>query len=172
MWNGWKEGITGIVKHPQAGYKKHGAAGAVAGSFIATINLCVKPAVGTLASLTWLSRGAYASLRDVVRNYQNEGRNISSKLIDLNSSLSATDNTQTSAEEDTCISAAAKQAAKISGYHPKICQHIIDEFEKLQTEHKHEKQSSSTRKPNPVSFLSRTVKKRESASLDRRHPPQ
>jgi hypothetical protein len=166
LWNGWKDGVIGMIKQPYAGYKRHGILGGAAGSLAATVNICLKPTIGTLASLTWLSRGTYASIRDLVVNYKKEGRYISSTLIDVNLSLSTANNVQT--QDDKRISSAAKTAANISGFHPKVCQHIIDEFEKIKIEHEQKKVSSATRR-NPVSFFAQINKRRRSRSLNRCH---
>ncbi|CAF0924905.1 unnamed protein product [Adineta steineri] len=131
--NGWKDGFTGIVTQPRAGYERHGALGSVAGSLIATANIAVKPTVGTLSSVTYLSRGAYASVRKTIETYRNEGRHISSKLFDTSSSNEGDESLQKN-NDDEEISTIIKTAATRSGYHPKVCQHIIQEFEKIKQE--------------------------------------
>lgn len=168
LWNGWKDGVTGVVTKPYTGYKRHGILGGAAGSLIATVNICIKPTVGILSSLTWLSRGSYASIRHLVENYKKEGRHISSALIDVNTSLSTTSSDQTQNEVDESISSAAKSAANISGFHPKICQHIIDEFHKIKTEYE-KKNPPATKKRAPLSFFSSTNKGKRSRSLNRPH---
>ncbi|CAF3768930.1 unnamed protein product [Rotaria sordida] len=130
--NGWKDGITGVVKQPRVGYQRHGALGGAAGSLIATVNMAMKPAVGTLSSVTWLSRGTYASVKKTVETYKNEGRLISTKLF--NTASSTQDNEQLQTDDNEEISSAAKIAAIRSGFHPKVCQHILDEFEKIKIE--------------------------------------
>jgi hypothetical protein len=92
----------------------------------------MKPTVGTLSSLTWLSRGTYATVRKTVETYRNEGRRISSKLFDTTSST--TYNGQLQDDDDEEISSAAKIAAARSGFHPRVCQNILNEFEKIKTE--------------------------------------
>ncbi|CAF1105142.1 unnamed protein product [Rotaria sordida] len=132
LWNGWKDGVTGIVKQPRAGYERHGVLGGAAGSLIATVNMAMKPTVGTLSSITWLSRGTYASVRKTVETYGNEGRRISTKLFDTTSSM--TYNGQFQEDEDEEISTAVKMASTRSGFPPRVCQHIIREFEKIKLE--------------------------------------
>lgn len=166
LWNGWKDGVTGMVTTPYTGYKRHGILGGAAGSLLATVNICIKPTVGILSSLTWLSRGSYASIRHLVENYKKEGRYISSALIDVNASLSAANTDGTHNEVDERISSAANSAANVSGFHPKICQHIIDEFQKIKTEYE-KKNPPSTKKRNPLSFFSNTNKGKRSRSLTR-----
>ncbi|CAF0746962.1 unnamed protein product [Adineta steineri] len=131
--NGWKDGFTGIVTQPRAGYERHGALGGAAGSLIATANIAVKPTVGTLSSVTYLSRGAYASVRKTIETYRNEGRHISSKLFDTSSSNEGDESLQKN-NDDEEMSTIIKTAATRSGFHPKVCQHIIQEFEKIKQE--------------------------------------
>jgi hypothetical protein len=169
LWNGWKDGVTGLIRQPHAGYKRHGILGGAAGSIIATVNICMKPTVGTLASVTWLGRGTYASVRDVVRNYKQEGRRMSPTLFDVASSLSTASNSQTQDDEDTEISSAAKTAANISGFHPKVCQHIIHEFEKIKIDHEQKLASSPSKKRNPMSLFCHNNKNKRSPSPNRRH---
>lgn len=116
--------------------------------------------------MTWLSRGAYASLRNIVQNYRNEGRHLSSTLIDVNATLSTENDKQTSSEQDENISSAAKRAANVSGYHPKICQYIMDEFGTVKAEYE-QKMLARTKKQNPVAFFSRPFKSRQSPSPNR-----
>ncbi|CAF4257299.1 unnamed protein product, partial [Rotaria sordida] len=64
--------------------------------------------------------------------YKNEGRLISTKLF--NTASSTQDNEQLQTDDNEKISSAAKIAAIRSGFHPKVCQHILDEFEKIKIE--------------------------------------
>ena len=111
LWNGWTDGITGIVTRPRTGYRRHGLLGAVAGILIGIVNIGVKPAVGTFATLTWLSRGVYISIRKRVQNSKNRKIRIPTKLFD------------TTSNEDIR-----------SGFHPDECQRIIQEFEQIKNE--------------------------------------
>jgi hypothetical protein len=144
LWNGWKDGITGIVTQPRAGYQRHGPLGAAAGSLIATVNIAMKPTVGTLSSVTWLGRGTYASVAKAVETYRNEGRRISTKLFDTASLTTC--NGESSVDDDEEISSATKNAAAVSGFHPKICQHILQEFEKIKIEREQEQEPASSSK--------------------------
>ena len=127
----------------------------------------MKPTVGTCASVIWLTRGAYASIRTLIENYKKEGRHISSKLFDDNLSSSNETNVQTEDEDNINISSVAKHAANISGYHPKVCQCIIDEFKKIQNEHEQKMASSSRRKRNPISLFSISNRTKRSYSMNR-----
>jgi hypothetical protein len=111
----------------------------------------MKPTVGTHSSITWLSRGTYASVRKVVETYRNEGRRISSKLFDTTSSTEG--NEQCPEDDDEEISMAVKTAATRSGFHPKICQHILHQFEKIKIEQEQKVTSSMRTKKNLSDFF-------------------
>ncbi|CAF3049335.1 unnamed protein product [Rotaria sp. Silwood2] len=166
LWNGWKDGMTGIVRQPRAGYQRHGVLGGAAGTLIATVNIGMKPAVGTMSSLTWLSRGTYASVRKAIETYRNEGRRISRKLFDT--SFSTQDNERLQVDDDEGISSAAKIAASKSGFHPKVCQHILDEFEKIQIEYDQKMASSIKKSKSIPNFFSNTSKTLKALSSNRR----
>ncbi|CAF1422621.1 unnamed protein product [Rotaria sp. Silwood1] len=166
LWNGWKEGVTGVITQPRAGYKRHGIVGGVAGSLIATVNIWMKPGLSTLSSLTWLSRGVYASVENVLENYKKEGRRISPKLFNVTSSSSSVSNEEIQNENDKEVSLIAKIAANNSGFHPKVCQTIIDEFKKIKAEHEQYRNSSSTKKKYPVVLFSNDNKIKRSSSSD------
>lgn len=130
LWNGWKDGITGIVTRPRTGYKRHGLLGVAAGSLIGILNLGVKPAVGTMASLTWFCRGIYINIRKKVQNYKNKKRRILRKLFDTPSTITSNGQLQ-NGDDNEEVSSAARIAAIRSGLHPKECQRILQEFEKM-----------------------------------------
>jgi hypothetical protein len=148
LWNGWKDGVTGVITQPRVGYQRHGALGCAAGSFVAALNLGLKPSVGILSSVTWLSRGTYASVRKTVETYQNEGRRFSRKLFDTASSTTFNGELQQN-DDDEEVSSAAKIAAARSNFHPRVCQLILDEFEKIKNEP--EQKMASMKKRNSIS---------------------
>lgn len=117
---------------------------------MAAVNLAVKPTVGTLSSLTWLSRGTYASVKKTIVTYQSEGRHISTKLFDTASSTTFTGELQQNDDDDEDVSSAAKIAAARSNFHPRVCQLILDEFEKIKDE-REPKMASSSKKKNSIS---------------------
>jgi ABC-type uncharacterized transport system substrate-binding protein len=118
---------------------------------VAAVNLAVKPTVGTLSSLTWLSRGTYASVKKTFVTYQSEGRHISTKLFDTASSTTFTGELQQNDDDDDEeVSSAAKIAAARSNFHPLVCQLILDEFEKIKDE-REPKMASSSKKKNSIS---------------------
>jgi hypothetical protein len=142
--NGWKDGVTGVIQQPCTGYYRHGALGSVAGSLVAVVNLPVKPTVGTLASVTWLSRGTYASVRKKVGTHRNKERCISTRLFDTVSST--TFNGELQQDNDEEVSPAAKIAAAKSNFHPRICQRILNEFEKIKNKREQKPVSSIKKK--------------------------
>lgn len=144
LWNGWKDGITGIVTQPRAGYERHGALGGAAGGLMGTVNMAVKPSVGTLSSLTWLGRGTYASVKKTVDTYRNEGRRISTKLSHSASGRHVQADEDDDDQRD--LPAAVKRATALSGFHPRVCQQIIDEFEKIKAEQEDQVVTSSKQK--------------------------
>ncbi len=107
--------------------------------------------MGTHPSLTRLARGPYASVSKTVEIYRNEGRYISTKLFDI--TPSTTNNEQLQDNDDEEISSAAKTAATASGFHPKVCQHILDEFEKIKLEREQITVSTTKKKKEYYPFL-------------------
>ena len=74
--------------------------------------------------------GLVASVKKAADTYQNEGRRISTKLLHA-----ASDKHGPKDDEDQIdVSPAVKRAAASSGFHPRVCQQIIDEFKKIQAE--------------------------------------
>ncbi|CAM4793077.1 unnamed protein product [Rotaria magnacalcarata] len=146
LLDGWRDGVTGIVREPRIGYELHGVLGGAAGSLLATVHIAIKPAVGTLSSITWLSRGTYASVKKAIETYRNEGRHISTELFDTASLIS--DDGQYQEKENEEISAAVNMAAVRSGFHPKVCQHILHEFEKIKKERQQKRCSLDKEKTN------------------------
>ena len=93
----------------------------------------MKPSVGTLSSVTWVGRGTYASVKKTLESYRKEGRRIATNLFDP-TVMSSRESLNNDGDDET-FSVPAKQASALSGFHPKVCQHIIDEFMKIEAEH-------------------------------------
>ncbi|UJR35014.1 hypothetical protein I4U23_027790 [Adineta vaga] len=136
--NGWKDGITGFIRKPRIGYRRHGILGGATGGLVATANGFVKPTVGSLASVTWLGRGMYASMKkrkgrkSRIDDQHHLVNKISVQSPSSSSSSSADENEQAEeAEEDENVPRTIKFAAVVSGYSTKICQDILDQFEKV-----------------------------------------
>lgn len=145
LWHGWKDGVTGIVKEPLAGYKRHGTLGGAGGALLGTVNVVVKPATATLSSISWLGRGTYATLRKAVKDYDTNQKKLerkrstsipSSPMIGARQEhvmnvTSVSDNEDDG--DDIEITQAAQTAAADSGFHPKICQYILNEFMRIKS---------------------------------------
>jgi hypothetical protein len=141
---GWKDGLTGFIKKPRIGYRRHGIIGGATGALVATANGLVKPIVGSLASVTWLSRGMYASMKKGTKK-RNNGLNEKHLLINKLSiqssfsSSSSNDNDeeqQDDEDDDDNVPTNIRFAAVVSGYPVEVCQQILDEFEKVKKRHK------------------------------------
>jgi hypothetical protein len=126
----------------------------------------MKPTVGTLSSLTWLSRGTYASVRRTVETYRNEGRRISTKLFDT-AALTTSDG-ELEEDDDEEISSANKIAAVRSGFHPKVCQHILYEFEKIKIEREQKMVSTMKKKKSITDFFSNSSETLQNLLQNRR----
>jgi hypothetical protein len=128
---GWKDGITGFVRKPRIGYHRHGLLGGATGVLVATANGFVKPTVGSLSAVTWLSRGTYAT----VKKKKNKTK-VEPIIIDRNpaqsplSSPSGIDEQEPQDnDEDNDTPGNIKFASIVSGYPTDVCQQILDEFE-------------------------------------------
>ncbi|UJR08606.1 hypothetical protein I4U23_012865 [Adineta vaga] len=145
LWYGWKDGVTGIVKEPFVGYKRHGILGGAGGALLGTVNVLVKPTTATLSSVTWLSRGTYATVKKAVKNCDTSKKNTenkstasapSSPMIGYKQQQHERDiNFQSDNDdhESIGISQVAKIAAEDSGFHPRLCQQILDEFTRIKS---------------------------------------
>jgi len=150
--NGWRDGVTGLVKIPRVGYRRHGILGGASGILVAAANSFVKPIAGSLASVTWLGRGMYASM---IKKKQKSGKKkqdiINTISIQSSFSLSSSapntddddddDEEEEEEEEEDAdyddVPRNIKFAAVVSGYSTEVCQKILDEFEKAK---KHQEQ--------------------------------
>jgi sterol 3beta-glucosyltransferase len=134
LWYGFKDGITGLVKNPQVGYHHDGIRGVATGTALAIPNLVLKPITGTLASITWLSRGVYAQATQSSEQKKDK-RDIQLKLDSSNelrrSMIDLTD--ETSPEV---------RASSESGLTIDVCRTILETFEKIQIEHNKMNKSS------------------------------
>lgn len=127
--DGWKDGVTGFVRRPRAGYRRHGLLGGAGGLLVATANGLVKPTVGSLASVTWLSRGAYADMKEKRRRRDNKSDDKHTVMNDAEA--------RSSSATDSDASRSLRFASVISGYPVEVCQQILDEFERVK---KHQKE--------------------------------
>lgn len=124
--HGWKDGLTGFVRKPRVGYHRHGILGGATGALIATANGVVKPTAGSLASVTWLGRGLYATARKNKCRTRKFNENAVIDKLTL-PSVAAEENESETDE----IPATIRFASVVSGYSPETCQQILDECEKV-----------------------------------------
>jgi hypothetical protein len=134
LWYGFKDGITGLVRNPQVGYYHDGFHGVVTGTALAIPNLVLKPIAGTLASITWLSRGIYAQATQLSEQRKNK-RDIQLKLNSSNElHRSMIDLTNETSPET--------RASSESGLTIDLCRTILEAFEKIQIERNEMNKSS------------------------------
>ncbi|CAF0991068.1 unnamed protein product [Rotaria sordida] len=127
---GFKDGITGFVNKPRTGFQRHGILGGAAGAAIAIPNSIIKPVAGTLASITWLSRGVYAEAKHLKHRNDSDSNNT---LLSLSPnrykqllSRSMLDDDNTSLEYRASIE---------SGLTIDKCKEILVEFERIKNEY-------------------------------------
>ncbi|CAF1571096.1 unnamed protein product [Adineta steineri] len=137
IWHGFKDGVTGLINKPRAGYQKHGVLGGAAGAAVAIPNIVIKPVVGTLASLTWLGRGIYAEAKQF------------SSTKDTNpkervSILTPAGHRRSSSGSQLMNSGASPEgrASLESGLRTDVCKQILTEFERIKYEHSSRSSSS------------------------------
>ncbi len=130
IWYGFKDGVTGLVNKPRAGYQRHGILGGVAGAAVSIPNIVIKPVVGTLASITWLGRGIYAEAKQLTHHKKSDSneqlsvlspaghRRTSSGPLIMNEDVSPED-----------------RASLESGLKIDICEQILTKFERIKNEH-------------------------------------
>ncbi len=130
VWNGFKDGLTGIVNKPRTGFERDGILGGATGAAVAIPNIIIKPIAGTLASLTWLSRGVYAEAKNLTKTKDsNSKKRLSVLSIDghrRSSSASSASSDDASPEG---------RASYESGLNTDICREILANFEKIKNEH-------------------------------------
>ncbi|CAF1156435.1 unnamed protein product [Didymodactylos carnosus] len=127
---GWKDGITDLVNTPRIAYQRHGKLGSVAGTLVALANGIVKPAVGTLSSVTWLCRGLYASLNQFLVGDKGEEA-CTNNTLGLVSPLPDTTDEEQQQQNGNNISRAAIAASAVTGFQPQVCQQILLEFDEI-----------------------------------------
>ncbi len=129
VWHGFKDGVTGLVNKPRTGFQRHGILGGAAGAAVALPNVVIQPIAGTLASLTWLSRGIYAEAKNL-KNNKNSNSDHRLAVLNANEYLrlsvgSTIHNDETSPED---------RASLESGLNINICKEILTEFERIKNE--------------------------------------
>ena len=125
IWHGLKDGVSGLVKTPRTGYQKDGLQGGIAGAAVAIPNAVIKPIAGTLASLTWLSRGAYAQAKKL-RNKDESSTDDRLRLSDYRRSSS--ESVAAIAINDSLPEG---RAALASGLTVDMCRDILAQFKTI-----------------------------------------
>jgi sterol 3beta-glucosyltransferase len=129
VWHGFKDGVTGLVTKPRIGFQRRGILGGAAGAAVAIPNVVIKPIAGTLASLTWLSRGVYAEAKNLTNQKNGHSDNRLTSLTPQghrrSSSGSMISNDDTSPEG---------RASLESGLTIDVCKSILTEFERIKNE--------------------------------------
>ena len=121
LYHGWNEGILEFSNTPRIAYERHGPVGSVAGTLIAVANSFLKPFASTLASVTWLGRGIYATFNSfLLSNHGDEACLANTIGLDL-AGLEKTD------EKEQVI----QRASKVTGYQPAVCQQILSQFDEV-----------------------------------------
>ncbi|CAF3102495.1 unnamed protein product, partial [Rotaria sp. Silwood2] len=162
IWHGFKDGVTGLVTKPQTGYKRHGFLGGAAGAAAAIPNIFIKPAVGTLASLTWLGRGVYAETKNLSRRKDDNSNNHLTVLHSPRYKRSSSESRIM--DEDT---SPENRALLESGLSIDICKKILNEFEQIKNQY-NSKNSSSTNN-NENSKRTKKTKSKKTLQRERSH---
>ena len=116
---------------PRIGYKRHGTLGGVAGTLVAVANSLLKPTVGTLSSVTWLCRGVFGTVNNImIADNGEEACAVNTLgLASLSSSNILQDKQQQRNNDD--ISQAVNAASAITGFEPEVCRQILSEFDEI-----------------------------------------
>ena len=129
LLHGIKDGVTGLVNTPRAGYHRHGVLGGAAGAAIAIPNMVIKPVAGTLASITWLGRGLYAEAKQRTRRKDSSSSDQTNRLSPYGHRRASSGSSLVS--DDT---SPVGQASAESGLTMEVCQQILDEFHRITNE--------------------------------------
>ena len=121
LYQGWIESMLDFSSTSRIAYERHGQVGSVAGTLIAVANSLIKPLASTLASVTWLGRGIYAS--------------VNALLLSDRGDEACTDNTlgldltrlETLDDDEQVI----RTASEVTSYSPEVCQQILSHFDEV-----------------------------------------
>lgn len=130
VWHGFKDGLSGFITKPRAGFQRHGILGGAAGAAVAIPNSVVKPVAGTLASITWLSRGVYAEAKNLVNRNDS-----STKENSLGSNSKGHRRALSGPQSHYVDNTPAGMASFESGLTIEKCKEIINKFEQIKNEY-------------------------------------
>ena len=143
VWHGFRDGVAGLINKPRVGYERNGILGGAAGAVVAIPNMIVKPIAGTLATITWLSRGVYAEGQKLTKgreNYQDK------RLSAINEHRRSSSGSSIDSDDQSPVGRASYE----SGLTIELCQAILDAFDKHQHERKKKKKHRSRSKETTV----------------------
>ncbi|CAF4849613.1 unnamed protein product [Rotaria sp. Silwood1] len=129
VWHGFKDGVVGLINKPRTGYQRRGILGVATGAAVAIPNSIIKPVAGTLASITWLSRGVYAQAKILV--HKNDKNSNDVLLLNPNRDQQILSRLKLSDEDMS----PENRAAIESGLTIEKCKEILIEFEKIKNEY-------------------------------------
>jgi hypothetical protein len=104
--------------------------GGIAGTLVAVANSLLKPAAGTLSSVTWLCRGVFATINNIMIVDKGEEACTFNTLGLASSSANTTQDKQQQQNNDN-ISQTANAASAITGFEQEVCKQIVSEFDEI-----------------------------------------
>ncbi|CAF3001338.1 unnamed protein product [Rotaria socialis] len=152
VWHGFKDGIAGLIKKPRTGFQRHGIIGGAAGAAVSIPSVVIKPVAGTLASITWLSRGVYAEAKHFKNKSNPDSGNQSpvSRPYGHRRTASGPQSYQTDTSPEG-------RASFESGLTIDKCTEILAEFERIKNEREsmsiNSNKSSPRKKENKIKRL-------------------
>ena len=127
---GSQDGMAGLVIKPRTGYQQDGLLSGAVGAIGPTSNNNLKPVVGTLASLTWLSRGVCTE----VKNSRNRNDfDSGGQLLFYNSNKHQNSSGRIGASNDD--TSPLRRVSFETGLTIEKCKEILVEFEKVKNEY-------------------------------------
>ena len=152
LWHGVKDGVSGLVNKPVAGFHRHGIVGVAAGAAIAIPNIVIKPIAGTLASITWLGRGVYAEAKQLSHQKDTQTDTQLKLTGSAGHQRSRSGSTFNLLEEEELDATPEGEASLASGLTVDVCRDILVNFERakeecylLQSSNNHSKKSTRRR---------------------------
>ena len=142
IWYGFKDGVTGLVNKPRAGYHRDGIRGVAAGAVVSVPNMIIKPIAGTLASITWLSRGVYEGAKHLTHRHEAKD-DTEVKLASAKGHRRSSSGPMNNSIPDNTTPEG--RAALASGYTVEICRAILTRFQEIKGQQSSSSSSSLKR---------------------------
>lgn len=130
VWSGFSSAVTDMFTKPKAGFEREGVAGLAKGTISAVPNIIIKPLGGTLASVTWLSRGVYAQAMSLTGNSSGQK---SVPVLLGNSRVQERTRQDSNDYEDS----EEFRASILSGMNEDVCRDILTKFDEIRAKQKH-----------------------------------